>query len=521
MVKADPGLLHTKQGVSRDRVEIENGLLQLIEVTGVPGISLTVIRQGKKDAYSVGKADMEEGVELQEKHRMLIGSTGKSFFAALALRLMEEGKLSLDAPVSNYLGTYPWYAQVPNHASVTIENLLNHTSGIPEYVYTQELWQTIKQEPRKQWTVQDRLAFIADAKPHFETGSGWGYADTNYILLGAVLEEITKKDVFSMVNDSFFVNYGMKDIEPATQPALSELCAGYSGNLFGNLFGEKIASMGQYHLNPQFEWTGGGFVSTTADLALWANLLFSGKVLEPQSLELMCSAVNRMNGTPDEIGYGLGTEIFHTRFGKAFGHTGFMPGYSTFMAYLPDHQMSLAVQVNMDPYHKQWQRGTSIYTIVDGILSLLMDQAVKMEKYTVLYFVRHAEKEDDGTRNPALSQSGMDRAKRLADLMADKGIDAVYSSPYKRAIQTAEPLAKRLNLETQLYNPSDQNAIFDIIGKNKGGIVLIVGHSNTVPEMLNLLGQNRAYQWIAEDDYGKLYEAEFNGTSIEIKQSNY
>ncbi len=129
---------------------------------------------------------------------------------------------------------------------------------------------------------------------------------------------------------------------------------------------------------------------------------------------------------------------------------------------------------------------------------------------TTIIFVRHAEKEAAPAEDPELSEAGRRRVTELtrqlveADVVA--GIDAIYSTPYKRTLQTAEPLAETLNLPIHRYDPSDNEAVLERILKNhKGKIILVVGHSNTIPGLIADLGASKKVPPIDDDEYDNLY----------------
>ena len=120
---------------------------------------------------------------------------------------------------------------------------------------------------------------------------------------------------------------------------------GYAGP--NNRFGGTDAMLvnGKFVINPQFEWTGGGYVSTTLDLARWARMIYEGKAFSPDLLSQV------VDGVPaPQLGrgtkYGLGAIIYKTPLGTAYGHSGFFPGYMTDMVYFPGHKVAVAIQVN-------------------------------------------------------------------------------------------------------------------------------------------------------------------------------
>lgn len=126
---------------------------------------------------------------------------------------------------------------------------------------------------------------------------------------------------------------------------------------------------------------------------------------------------------------------------------------------------------------------------------------------TNLIFVRHVEKADDGTRNPPINEEGKKRAINLYHVLsADYSVKAIYSTAYKRTEMTAEPIADSLGLDIQNYNFEELDAFLTkIIDENKGGAVLIVGHSNTTPSLVNMALGNEQFEQIDEKSYGDIF----------------
>jgi 2,3-bisphosphoglycerate-dependent phosphoglycerate mutase len=120
---------------------------------------------------------------------------------------------------------------------------------------------------------------------------------------------------------------------------------------------------------------------------------------------------------------------------------------------------------------------------------------------TTIFLVRHCEKAIESTNNPNLSENGQKSAQHLAEILKNAGIEAIYSTSTKRTMQTGEPLAKALNLNIQVYDPKDST--FAEVLRQPGKKILVVGHSNTVPELLNQLTGTEAYQ--PNDHYGDLW----------------
>ncbi|MEX0845910.1 MAG: phosphoglycerate mutase family protein [Balneolaceae bacterium] len=132
---------------------------------------------------------------------------------------------------------------------------------------------------------------------------------------------------------------------------------------------------------------------------------------------------------------------------------------------------------------------------------------------TTLIFVRHAEKLDDGTYNPSLSKPGKERAVRLANLLLkDYHIAAIYSTSYNRALETAQPLADSLEIQVLTYDMSDPNTLIEkLITEFRGQEVLIVGHSNTTPLLVNTTLGVGMYEQLDEKAYGYIFIVQASG----------
>ena len=128
---------------------------------------------------------------------------------------------------------------------------------------------------------------------------------------------------------------------------------------------------------------------------------------------------------------------------------------------------------------------TWIIFLVCGLTTNSFSAMAAANNYT-LYLVRHAEKQADGSRDPLLSTEGEQRSQHLAQWLLDKGIEDVWSSNFKRTRDTASPLQTKLGLKLQLYSPDAQPALVDVLRDRKHN-ALVVGHSNTIPELARLL----------------------------------
>lgn len=136
------------------------------------------------------------------------------------------------------------------------------------------------------------------------------------------------------------------------------------------------------------------------------------------------------------------------------------------------------------------------------------------EQATRIIVVRHAEKAEDGTKNPSISEAGKARAERLNKMLKEFTIDKLYSTPFARTTQTLQPLASSRNMEIDQYNPSDKNFAISLLQSHKGKTVVVAGHSNTCPEIVNALIKSPKYKDVDEDDYGKIWIVTFKNDKL-------
>jgi D-alanyl-D-alanine carboxypeptidase len=212
------------------------------------------------------------------------------------------------------------------------------------YEFNPKFTEDLSANPDKVWSGVDRLSYLFDATPPFAPGEGWEYSDTNYIVLGMIIERVAKNSYYDELRTRILVPFGLKDTVPADRRAVPGLAQGYAGekNPFGG--SDEMIKDGKFAVNPQFEWTGGGLAVTALDLAKWGRILYEGKAFNAEMMEKL------LDGVPARLGpeskYGLGVIIRPSALGITYGHSGFMPGYQTELVYFPELKASIAVQVN-------------------------------------------------------------------------------------------------------------------------------------------------------------------------------
>lgn len=319
---------------------------------GIPGATFALrTPDGRTLELASGYADRELKTPMPPDAVMFSGSVGKTVVAAIVLLLEEKGLISLTDRVSVYLGDQPWYRDVPNAGDITIEMLLNHTAGVPEYVYHQEIWEKIRQNPDHVWSPGERLEVIKGLPPANKPGEGWSYADSHYILLGCIIEKVTGKPWETVVAEMITGPFELHQTISADKRSIPGLVSGYTSLSGELLLPEIITTGGRYAFNPQLEWTGGGLVTTVSDLTLWAQQLYGGKVLSPGSLNHMTNPTPLSATLPFGAQYGLGCFTGGAGDSLWYGHTGFVPGYITILQYYPVPGIAMALQVNSDTLH--------------------------------------------------------------------------------------------------------------------------------------------------------------------------
>ena len=323
-------------------------LLDSLRIAGnYPGLSLSIVKDGQVISLASGFNDKETNLALKPADRLLQGSVGKTYVSAIALLLVKQGKLDLDRKVSSYLGKYDWYHRLPNAADITVRMLMNHTSGVMRYEFKDQFLKDLTASPGRHWEPHELLNYILDEKASFRAGEGWEYSDSNYILLGMILEAITGRAYRDLLKMEILEPLRLSETFTSEGRKLNGLAQGYAG--VDNEFGGKdrmIGPDGLFIINPQFEWTGGGIYSTTADLARWGKLLYEGKLIDTGLL--LSSAVPAKLGRDTK--YGLSVIIKPSPIGVCYGHSGFFPGYMTEMYYYPAYKMCIALQSNSSDF---------------------------------------------------------------------------------------------------------------------------------------------------------------------------
>ena len=332
------------------RTVLQQKLDSLRVARGFTGATLGVaLPDGRTLALATGMADTARKVPLTPQSRLLSGSVGKTYVAAVAMQLVAEGKLDLDAPVSRYLGDLPYWSRLPNASAMTVRQIMNHTSGLVRYEFDPRATKVLREQPMKEWSQAERLSYLLDTQAAFEAGKDWDYSDTNYIVLGMIIERLTGHAYYDEMRRRVLQPLALRNTIPSDRVDLPGVANGYAGTK-NELGGYDMSIVdGRMQVNPQFEWTGGGIASTADDLARWGKLLYEGRAFPDSLLPVMLAGVPAKLGP--NVKYGLGVIIRPSALGETWGHSGFFPGYATDMLYVPLLKVAVALQVNQtDPY---------------------------------------------------------------------------------------------------------------------------------------------------------------------------
>lgn len=263
---------------------------------------------------------------------------------------MAEGKFALDDKVSKYLGKESWYAKVQNAETITIRMLMNHTSGIDEYYELGDFTKRLRDEPDKTWKPEECIAYTLGRPPLFVAGSDWSYADTNYLILGLVIEKVTGHKAYDDIQSHIITRFKLNDTEPSVSRKLRDLINGitFPESPFG--IKDSMIVNGKLIINPQMEWAGGGYISNTIDLARWAKLYYEASFTNDLLRKELRIGVPAKTGKDHQ--YGLGMQIRPSTLGMSYGHGGWFPGYLTEMDYFPEKNFTVAVQLATDDFRK-------------------------------------------------------------------------------------------------------------------------------------------------------------------------
>ncbi|CAI8812278.1 D-alanyl-D-alanine carboxypeptidase [Brevibacillus sp. IT-7CA2] len=340
IVKAEPtqnvsSSLQTS--TQRDRNSVKQAMRDTLQL-GIPGILAKTSEDGKTWGYAAGVSNLSTKKPMETDFRFRIGSVTKTFTATVVLQLAGENRLNLDDSIEKWL---PGVIQGNGYDGnqITIRQILNHTSGIAEYLRSKD---ADMMNPKKSYTAEELVKIGLSLPPDFAPGKGWSYSDTGYVLLGILIEKIT--------GNSYAEEIENRIIEPLELsntflPGNSSVIPGtkHARGYFQPDGASELKDVTYY--NPSIASSAGDMISTADDLNKFFSYLLSGKLLKEQQLKQMLTTVP--TGSAEISGYGLG--IYETKLPNGvsiWGHTGSIPGFITLVGGTLGGKHMLTVNLN-------------------------------------------------------------------------------------------------------------------------------------------------------------------------------
>lgn len=298
-----------------------------------PGVSV-VVTEGGKVVYAKGRglADVEGKRAITPDTSFRYASITKQFTAAAIMKLVDQGKISLDDPLTKYVPDYPGPG-----GKATVRQLLDHTSGIVPY--TQVSAWAIKAQAGAVATTQSLIDEAKLLPLQFQPGEKHEYNNSGYVMLGAILEKVTGKSWDEAIQALVTGPLGLTSIMAGVhEPHAKAMATGYTDD------GGKIVKAPAIHMsNPH---AAGALIGTAMDLARWGNAFHTGKVVSPASYAQMTTAQKLNNG--ESFPYGLGLAPGDVRGLKSVGHNGNIFGFASGSIYVAEPKIFVAVLVNSD-----------------------------------------------------------------------------------------------------------------------------------------------------------------------------
>jgi CubicO group peptidase (beta-lactamase class C family) len=296
----------------------------------IPGLSLLVVHHGKIiQAEGFGLANVELQVPVKPETIFQSGSVGKQFTATAVMMLVEEGKLSLDDPLTKFFPDVP-----ATWKEVAVRNLLSHTAGFGDYPKDFDY--------RKDWTEGEELKLIESIPLAYPPGTKWKYSNFGYVTLGILIHHVTGEFYGDFLQQRIFRPLDMRTTRIISEADIvPNRAAGYrlvKGELKNQ---EWVAPL----LNTTAD---GSLYFSILDLAKWDAALYTDKLLKRSSLDLMWTPVELKNGQPNKGNYGFGWFIDQRNGHRCIHHDGSWQGFQTAIDRYVDDELTVVALSNLD-----------------------------------------------------------------------------------------------------------------------------------------------------------------------------
>ncbi|MEO7395048.1 MAG: serine hydrolase domain-containing protein, partial [Candidatus Limnocylindria bacterium] len=275
---------------------------------GAHGIAFAAVRDGRVVWSGSAGRNRDGTTPLRPDDALVIGSVTKTFVAAAILQLVDEGRIGLDDKLAMHLPAMA--AMAPD---VTLRQLLNHTSGLAD-VFNDTTRRGLEEHPEVAWTAAQVLESIH--APWYKPGDGWAYANTNYFLLGLVIEQLSGASLSDELSRRFIRPLALDDTRVLTGDDDGPLAPAWA-----TIF-----------------WASGAMSASASDLAHWGDALFGEQLLRPGTRAAMIKV--------NDHDYGLGAQRIELPGAVGYGHTGLLSTYTTLLVYLPESNVTLSLLVN-------------------------------------------------------------------------------------------------------------------------------------------------------------------------------
>jgi len=297
-----------------------------------------------------GKADIKHNIVFTPDTPVYLASLTKQFTAMAVMMLAEKHRLSYDDPLSKYFPEFPSYAQ-----KINIRNLLNHTSGIPDYV-------GIGVEHPGLTNREVLNALIREGSPRFTPGEKFEYSNSNYVLLGLIIEKLSGEPYRVFLQKNIFAPLGMNHtfVYDRTRPPIARRARGY--NRFGDDFDYDLLTYGE-----------GGIYSSVADMFKWDRALYTDKLVKRSTLEEAFTRGKLNDG--NSINYGFGWAISESAGETVYSHAGRYGGFNTYIKRLPKEQSTIIFLTNHD--------FKNMGAVGNALIGVLYDQPYTLPKLSV------------------------------------------------------------------------------------------------------------------------------------------
>jgi D-alanyl-D-alanine carboxypeptidase len=313
------------------RRQIDQIARQVLEDTGVPSASVAVVKDGALAyAHAYGNARLEPSTPATSEMRYKIGSISKQFTATAILMLAEQGKLSLDDPVSRFI------PDLTRANEVTIRQLLSHTSGYQDY-WPQDYVPPFMLTP----VTADKILTLWARKPlDFDPGTKWQYSNTNYVIAGVIVEKAGGMPLLQFLSSHIFAPLGMQSVVNIDQDHLGDTDpTGYVRYALGPPRPAPREGKG-------WLFAAGELAMPVADLAKWDIAMINQRLLKPSSYQEMQKDMLLKNGTA--TAYGLGISVRNQAGRRMLEHSGEVSGFTAENAVFPEERIAIIVLTNQD-----------------------------------------------------------------------------------------------------------------------------------------------------------------------------